>query len=95
MGKENFTIELLSTLDELEKKQLPEELLMQMETQALEKIFSTSSFSKSALFAIAASFLFLVSVNILLTNQNLSRNMDTSQEVQSYDLIPAKSIYHE
>ncbi len=96
MNTNNFTQELLNALDHARPIKAPSSLYKKMEQVALSTINHKLSFSKQTVLAIAASFLLLLSANVVLINMNLNRLETTSDELtSSYDLVPTKSLYHE
>lgn len=96
MKKEDFSKELLDLLDQYEKPQVATEILKRMEVFALEQISEVKKFPKLTLVGIAASMLLLLSANFMVVqNTSEDSSIAQTQSKTAYDLIPAKSLYHE
>ena len=96
MDKKNFTQTILNSLDEANKAMPSESFLLKMEALVLAYQQVEEKFSRKTLLSIAASLLLLISINTLLLTQNNQKDSASPViEEQAYNLIPAKSIYHE
>lgn len=97
MDESKITAQIIEGLDASQKAMPSEAFLHRMEQVALAYSSKISAFSKQAIIGIAASFLVLLSVNIYAINEynKLISASQTEVSDDSYNLIPAKSVYHE
>ena len=74
------------------------EFLQRMENLALRYTTVIEKVSLNAIMGIAATFLLLLTVNVMIMSKsNASSKGQSSADItsSSYDLIPTKSLYHE
>ncbi len=88
----------INSLDNSRKAEPSEEFLLRMEQLALRYITVVDKISLRAILGIAATFLLLLIVNVMIMKKStVSSNTQSSGEMHSssYDLIPTKSLYNE
>ncbi len=96
MNTNNFTNELLTALENAHVVKAPGALFKKMEQVALSTIQKNKRFSKAMVIGIAASFLVLLTANVVLIGMSNARSeISAEQMASSYQLIPTKALYHE
>ena len=98
MENKNNADKLIKSLNHSRRAMPSTEFLQRMENLALRYTTVIEKVSLNAIMGIAATFLLLLTVNVLIMSKsNASSKGQSSADItsSSYDLIPAKSLYHE
>jgi len=95
MDELKMTEDIIKALDNSSKALPSEDFKTRMEGFALAYSTKMNSFSKQMIMGFAASFLLLIAANIYVVNKFSSQSVTSSLEatIESYNLVPAKSIY--
>lgn len=98
MENKNNADKLIKSLKHSRRAMPSTEFLQRMENLALRYTTVIEKVSLNAIMGIAATFLLLLTVNVMIMSKsNASSKGQSSADItsSSYDLIPTKSLYHE
>ena len=98
MEHRNNVDKLLESLEQSRRAEPSAEFLLRMENLALRYTSVVDKVSLSAMMGIAATFLLLLMVNMMIlstSDNSTSEQSSTDIASLSYDLIPTKSLYDE
>lgn len=98
MTNENNTDKIIDALDRMHKAEPSEIFLLKMEQLALKYTAVADKISVNALLGIAASFLLLLMVNMVILKKSTTITETSNTEItdsDTYHLIPTKSLYNE
>ena len=97
MENQNNADKITESLEHCRRAEPSEEFLQKMENLALKYTAIVDKVSLRAIVGIAASFLLLLMVNMMIVSKSGTTIIDqsTTEIASSYDLIPTKSLYYE
>ena len=91
----NNTEKIIKALEGAKRALPSNDMIKRMEILAVKYSNKINSFSRKTIIGMAASFLILFAVNIYAVNEYNTKitQQSTEAEMDSYNLVPTKSIY--